>query len=334
MIPTKPVDAIWTDEQWQAIYDKGHNIIVSAGAGSGKTAVLSERVLENLKSGMSIKEILILTFTKAASEEMKERIRKKIKKESSLSKELELIDEAYITTFDSFALSIVKKYHYILNISPNISIIEESIIKIKKKEILVSIFDEYYKNKNHKFLKLINDFCAKDDKEILESILNIYSKIEMKTNRIEYLDNYIDKYFDKDFIDKSINEYEKLIREKFKEIKFIIEDLSYYMDEDYIIKLKSSFENLLNSTTYDEISSNLGVVIPRLPMNTEDEVKEKKEKLNNVLKEIKSLCTYMNTNEIYDSILLTKDYKEIIIEIIKELDSEIMKASKINCIMQ
>lgn len=325
MIPTKPVDAIWTDEQWQAIYDKGHNIIVSAGAGSGKTAVLSERVLENLKSGMSIKEILILTFTKAASEEMKERIRKKIKKELSLSKELKLIDEAYITTFDSFALSIVKKYHYILNISPNISIIEESIIKIKKKEILVSIFDEYYKNKNHKFLKLINDFCAKDDKEILDSILSIYSKIEMKTNRIEYLDNYINKYFDKDFIDKSINEYEKLIKEKFKEIRFIIEELSYYMDEDYIIKLKSCFENLLNSTTYDEIFSNLGVVIPRLPMNTEDEVKEKKEKLNNVLKEVKSLCTYMNTNEIYDSILLTKDYKEIIIEIIKELDSKIMK---------
>ena len=51
MIPTKPVDAIWTDEQWQAIYDKGHNIIVSAGAGSGKTAVLSERVLENAGKG-------------------------------------------------------------------------------------------------------------------------------------------------------------------------------------------------------------------------------------------------------------------------------------------
>ena len=70
----------WTNEQQLAIDKEGTNIIVSAGAGSGKTAVLSERVIENLKSGMSIKEILLLTFTKAASLEMKTRIRNKIKK--------------------------------------------------------------------------------------------------------------------------------------------------------------------------------------------------------------------------------------------------------------
>ena len=162
MIPIKPSDAIWTDEQWNAIYDKGHNIIISAGAGSGKTAVLSERVIENLKSGMSIKEVLLLTFTKAASLEMKTRIRNKIKKNPSLSKELSLLDEAYITTFDSFALSIVKKYHYILNISPNVSIIDGSLIRIKKKEILTNIFNKYYEDRNEKFLKLISDFCIKD----------------------------------------------------------------------------------------------------------------------------------------------------------------------------
>ena len=90
MIPIKPIDAIWTDEQWQAIHDRGHNIIVSAGAGSGKTAVLSERVITNLKNGIHINEMLILTFTKAAASEMKERIRKKIKKDSSLVDELDL----------------------------------------------------------------------------------------------------------------------------------------------------------------------------------------------------------------------------------------------------
>ena len=123
MIPIKPKDAIWTDEQWLAINDCGHNIIVSAGAGSGKTAVLSERVITNLKKGIHINEMLILTFTKAAAEEMRERIRKKIKKDKSLSNELDLIDSAYITTFDSFALSIAKKYHYLIFLSSYISII-------------------------------------------------------------------------------------------------------------------------------------------------------------------------------------------------------------------
>ena len=324
MIPIKPSDAIWTDEQWNAIYDKGHNIIVSAGAGSGKTAVLSERVIENLKSGMSIKEVLLLTFTKAASLEMKTRIRNKIKKNPSLSKELSLIDEAYITTFDSFALSIVKKYHYILNISPNVSIIDEPIIRIKKKEILTNIFDKYYENRNEKFLKLISDFCIKDDKEIFESILSIYSKIDLKYNKNEYLDNYINEYFNIDRINNDIKDYEKLLMSKFEELDYLIEDMSYYIDSDYITNLRLSISNLMHSKTYDEIVSNLSVEIPRLPKGSTDEVKEKKELINDVIKNIKSLCTYKNREEIMSSILSTKEYKEVIIDILKDFDKYVM----------
>ena len=160
----------WTEEQLEAINSEGENIIVSAGAGSGKTAVLSERVLRKLNSGVNIDELLILTFTKAAAFEMKERIRKKIKQNNSLSEQLNRIDSAYITTFDSYALSIVKRFHYILNVSKNVSIIESSVINIKKEEILKNIFDEYYLKEDTKFLKLISDFCLKDDKEIFNSI--------------------------------------------------------------------------------------------------------------------------------------------------------------------
>ena len=68
----------WSNEQIKAIYNKGHNILVSAGAGSGKTAVLSERVLQFVKSGYKLSEFLILTFTNLAAGEMKDRIRKKL----------------------------------------------------------------------------------------------------------------------------------------------------------------------------------------------------------------------------------------------------------------
>ena len=102
----------WSPEQLLAINEDGKNIIVSAGAGSGKTAVLSERVLRKLKQGIHINELLVLTFTNAAAAEMKERIRKKIVSEESLKDEADLIDGSYITTFDSFSLSIVKKISY------------------------------------------------------------------------------------------------------------------------------------------------------------------------------------------------------------------------------
>ena len=101
----------WTKEQETAIYKDGTNIIVSAGAGSGKTAVLTERVLEKVKNGISVDNLLILTFTKMAAKEMRERIGDKLKK-AGLTSELSKLDTADITTFDAYALSLVKKYHY------------------------------------------------------------------------------------------------------------------------------------------------------------------------------------------------------------------------------
>jgi len=175
----------WTKEQSDAINKDGTNIIVSAGAGSGKTAVLSERVLRKLKEGINVNELLILTFTKAAAKEMKERIRKKIKKEPSLSAQLELIDSAYITTFDSYSLSVLKKYHYLLNLPKNICITDSTLVQIKKEEILDNIFEELYEEKNEKFEEFIGTFCTKDDKEIRNYLLNIYSKLELKTDKKE-----------------------------------------------------------------------------------------------------------------------------------------------------
>ena len=144
----KPLNSTWTDEQWEAIYEDNKNIIVSAGAGSGKTAVLTERVIRKLKAGVHVNELLILTFTKAAAAEMADRIRKKIKKIPELKNELNLLDSAYITTFDSFALSVVKKYHYLINTSSNIGIIDPSVIAIKKNKIMDELYLELYDTKD------------------------------------------------------------------------------------------------------------------------------------------------------------------------------------------
>ena len=98
-----------TPEQQLAVNKKNTNIIVSAGAGSGKTTVLKTRVLRELKEGVNVNDLIILTFTKNAAQEMKERIRKAISNSPEVAEQGELIDSAYITTFDSFAQSLVKK---------------------------------------------------------------------------------------------------------------------------------------------------------------------------------------------------------------------------------
>ena len=123
----------WTKEQTLAINKTGENIIVSAGAGSGKTAVLSERVITKLKEDISLDNLLILTFANAAAAEMKDRIRKKIIKEN-ITKEINKVDTADITTFDAYALKLIKTYSHKLNISSKLSIVDSSIISLEKKQ--------------------------------------------------------------------------------------------------------------------------------------------------------------------------------------------------------
>ena len=179
-----------TPQQQKAIDEKGQNIIVSAGAGSGKTFVLKERVLKKIQQDhVSINDLIILTFTKKAANEMKERIRK-ILTENNLD-DAKYIDSAYITTFDSYAHSLVNKYSYLLNIDKDFSIIDSSIVKTELYRILDEIFEEKYNNKEKSFTHLINNLCYKNDEDLRDNIVNLYYKLTSIVNKDSFLN--IDK---------------------------------------------------------------------------------------------------------------------------------------------
>ena len=312
----------WTKEQEQAIYEVGQNIIVSAGAGSGKTTVLSERVLEHVKSGINIDDMLILTFTTAAAAEMKGKIRKNLGKYPELNEQYERVDIGYITTFDAYAMSLVKRYNQVLNISDKLAIIDASIITLKQKEILTSIMDEYYKNNNAKFNKLINDFCLKDDKEIFDAIINLNNKLDNKYNKRELLSNYVNDYFNDNYVTGLINSYVELISDKIINITRQIANISTFLDDKYIQKLNDYFINLINAKDYDTIKRIALSLdrIPSLPKNSPDEAKAIKAVIKSDLDDIKDMCKYNDLKELKDSYYLTQDYVEIIIEIISKLD--------------
>lgn len=305
----------WTNEQKEAIYTEGTNIIVSAGAGSGKTAVLTERVLEKVKKGISVDNLLILTFTKMAAKEMKERIGDKLKKEG-LTSELAKLDTADITTFDAYALSVVKKYHYYLNVSKDINIIDESVITLYKRKILKDIFEELYEENNHEFIDFIQEYCIKDDKDIFEFILNINSKLDLKTNKREYLDNYINTVYDEVKIDNDIDNYIKVI---LKLISNINDYLEYIDDDDYLAKLYDVLSPLLSAKSYDDIKSNISIKLPIL-RGASDITREYRDKIKSTIDEIKKLTTYDSYDDIKMGILSTKGNAKVIIDIIKKLD--------------
>ena len=319
----------WTEEQQLAIdikHEDVGNIIVSAGAGSGKTAVLKERVVEIIKRGVSINNLLILTFTNDAAHEMKDRIRDAITSDPSLKKELDYIDSSYISTFDSFSLSIVKKYSYLLNVGKNIDIADDAIIYLEKKRIINDIFDRLYNEKNEKFLKMIDHFSLKKDDDIKKNILKISDSLDLKYDKTEYLNNYIDNYYSIQNIESLINDYNNVIIDTFDDINEVLNELSNMVDADYFNDLKASLEPLLTSSDYDSIRTNVNIIKPpaiNKAKERTEEAKETKEKISEIIKTIKNLVQY-NKDELKEIILSTKDYVSIIIDIIKELDEKLL----------
>ena len=316
---------VWTKEQSDAINKDNTNIIVSAGAGSGKTAVLSERVIRKLKNNVNIDELLIMTFTKAAASEMKERIRKKIKKDKDLLEQLKLIDAAYITTFDSFALSVVKKYHYLLNVSNNIGIVDNTIITLKKEEIIDEIFEDLYKEQDANFISLINDFCIKDDEEIKKQVLTINNKLDMLPNKEQYLEEYINKFYNSNRVEKDIEDYIKLIKQHIQDLKLILIDISNYASSEYMQKLQITLDPLFNSNNYEEIKNNINFKLPRLETGSSEELKKEKEKLTKKISVINNLCRYDDANYLKESYFSTKKYLEAICKILLTLHDKLMK---------
>ena len=309
----------WTKEQQLAIAKEGTNLIISAGAGSGKTAVLSERVLRKLKEGIDIRNILILTFTNEAAKEMKERIRKKIKKEG-LTEQLSLIDAAYITTFDAYALDIVKKYHYLFNLDSNLSIIDSSIIDLQKKRFLEEITLELFSTKDSNYLKLVRDFTSRDDATIKEAILNIAKSLDLRYDKKEYLNNYIDNYYNDTYIDKIFNEYFLYL----KNLTALIEEDYYALEESFNEKTKEKCYNALapifKPRNYQDLYQK-NIELPQL-RGLEEENIPIKEDLKKLVKELNELTIY-SESELKEQVKSTKYYVLAIINIILKLDEKI-----------
>lgn len=318
MIPKKPIDAKWTDDQWLAIWEDNSNILVSAGAGSGKTAVLTERVIRKISCGVNVNELLVLTFTNEAAKEMKSRIRDAISKKG-LKEQLDLLESSYITTFDSFALSLVKKYHYALGISKNITNIDASIINIKKRKLLDDILQKYYKDSSV-FGDFVTIYGNKDDTKLKEAIIDIGNELDKKINKKSYLEEYINSFYLKNNIDNLINDFMNYVMETKREIITLYSDLLSYLEDKQASDLISSFEGLINANSYDSIKNN----IPSMPkLKLEDDSKKIKDELKKKVELLKALVKYENTHKIRESFDLIKPYVDVIIKIILEIDENI-----------
>lgn len=191
----------WSENQQFAIDTLDRNILVAAGAGSGKTSVLVERikniVVDSSPLGAKVDEVLVLTFTKAAAAEMKSRLISTIKQMicnnhgdvTYLKQQLENINKAQISTFHSFAQSIIKENYFDLGLSPKMKVIDEIQSDILKYKAIDTIFQKMFAEENSvDFKKFLKSFSsAKNEKSIKDEILQLYSQIMAIPNPFEFL---------------------------------------------------------------------------------------------------------------------------------------------------
>mgnify|MGYP001738105849 FL=1 len=232
-----------TAEQIEAIYTEGQNILVSASAGSGKTFVMAERILDQLARGVEISQLFISTFTVKAATELKERLEKKISQQIQETDDLDLkqhlgrqladLPNAAIGTMDSFTQKFLGKHGYLIDIAPNFRILQnESEQLLLKNEVFHQVFEEHYQGENkEKFSSLVKNFAGrgKDERGLRQQVYKIYDFLQSTSSPQKWLNESFLKGFEEaDFA----NEKDKLT-EQIKQALWDLESFfRYHLDND------------------------------------------------------------------------------------------------------
>ncbi|MDD2629016.1 MAG: helicase-exonuclease AddAB subunit AddA, partial [Limnochordia bacterium] len=171
----------WTKEQWEAISARNCDLLVSAAAGAGKTAVLVERIsrlITDPQNPVDLNQLLVVTFTEAAAREMKERIGLKLTEtlahhpeDYRLAMQLTMLDSAAISTIHAFCLSIMRRYFYELELDPAFRVLDEAESILLRGELVDDLFNRLYREGDPRFIEVVDSFGGFDTDGALKAMV-------------------------------------------------------------------------------------------------------------------------------------------------------------------
>lgn len=192
----------WTKDQEKAITAPVSNLLVTAAAGAGKTQVLSGRILRRVQEGVDIDRILVITFTRAAAAEMKERIGRQLEEAAAkagenqhLARQMTLLQNAQITTIHAFCKDVVSAYFYQIGIDPNFRMGDEAEVTLLKYEALDRVLEESYAGGDEGFLQFAKCFHgARSDDAICDMVLSLYDFLQSLADMDAWLCGAVKNY--------------------------------------------------------------------------------------------------------------------------------------------
>ena len=316
----------WTTEQQRVIDLRDRNILVSAAAGSGKTAVLVERIITMLTKGenpMDVDRLLIVTFTEAAAAEMKERIRTAIEKaleqdpdNEHLKQQATLIHNARITTIHSFCLSVIKDHFHAISLDPGFRIGEEGELKLLRHDVLEEVLEEHYAEGRQEFLDFTSAYSTgKSDKKIEELVSKIYDYSRSYPDADGWLVSCVQAYGAETLEELENSAYIKLIVKNIKQYledaeKLVHQGISICQEADgpavyesVLLKDVEIIDTLQSSQSYCELSQKMkDVKWARLKVNKDQTVSEEKiAQVKAIREDVKGLVKDMKSQYFYDT---------------------------------
>ena len=316
----------YTDEQLEAITTPVYNTMISAGAGSGKTKVLTQRVFNHLANNIDVDRLLVLTFTNAAAAEMKQRVIKLLVEDNSLDPDLKKaqlnkIDSAYIMTFDAYSLFLVKKYHQLLNVDKDIDIADSNIINGITDKFLDEIFEQQYVS-NDIFKDIISKYCVKDDDVVKGFVKSLNKKLDLIYDRDNFIKTYNDLFFSTSHLNDELDSYTSLLFQKLKQVDELLNKIS---ELDDLNRFFNNWQGINNLSSYEEIRSYVANISPVRKKNKEEYDEDAlvlKDKIKDIIKDINELTKY-DKSTLFNDVLINKDYVNCLLELAEELNRRI-----------
>lgn len=299
----------FTRDQQQVINLRDKNILVSAAAGSGKTAVLVERILQiitDINRPVDIDRLLIVTFTKAAAAEMRERISQAISKKlevmpenEHLQRQATLIHNAQITTIDSFCMYLVRNHFEQLDIDPAVRVGDKGEITMAQQDVLKELLEDKFEEADPAFLQLIEGFAAeKSESSVEEMVLSLYEMAYSYPFPVQWLENRkmdykvttVEELYETDWMKLLVTNAKETLNDCFilyRRCKEVIEEPDGpYMYGEIVDSEMEMIEKLRKYQTYDELQVGISLMkMKTLPGKKDDSVSTEKRELAKAIRD-------------------------------------------------
>lgn len=351
---------MWTEEQKNAIEERGKNILVSAAAGSGKTTVMVERIKQLVLSGKEdIDRFLITTFTSAAASDMKKKLEKSIRDElksmepgnpdrSFLLRQIYLLTSASISTFHSFATNMIREYFYLTDLEPGFAIGDEVETTIMEKEAIDSVFERHYEDRNDEEFRefLIRRSSDRNDKALKATITETYKKLRSIPDYFQWVDSKTEKLMSENpFEELGLKAFVQGEREQATEeaLRYMEEALSYVNENTMPVIRQKIFEDValieasrrLGDADFKDFAAKPGFNAMRAPKDEKDaweavkeDVNQARDKGKKCFSDLKKKYFYAATEELNEELNRVSGDSQYLIDLIKEFEEEFWERKK------